>query len=56
LFGRIDTREKFVDSRLEPALHEWARFKANDSLQCRNCHSAASMDITKQSPRASVAH
>ena len=38
------------------ALHEWARFKANDSLECRNCHSAASMDITKQSPRASVAH
>jgi nitrate/TMAO reductase-like tetraheme cytochrome c subunit len=32
------------------------RFEANDSLECRNCHSAASMDITKQSPRASVAH
>ena len=31
-------------------------FKANDSLECRNCHSAESMDITKQSPRASVAH
>jgi cytochrome c-type protein NapC len=56
LFGSINTREKFVDNRLELALHEWARFKANDSLECRNCHSAASMDITKQSPRASVAH
>ena len=56
LFGTIDTREKFVDHRLELALHEWARFKANDSLECRNCHSAESMDITKQSPRASVAH
>ena len=54
--ARIDTREKFVDHRLELALHEWARFKANDSLECRNCHSAESMDITKQSPRASVAH
>jgi cytochrome c-type protein NapC len=43
-------------SRLELAEHEWARFKANDSLECRNCHSAQSMDITKQSPRASVAH
>ena len=41
-------REKFVDHRLELALHEWARFKANDSLECRNCHSAQSMDITKQ--------
>jgi cytochrome c-type protein NapC len=38
------------------ALHEWARFKANDSLECRNCHSADSMDLTKQSPRAAVAH
>jgi cytochrome c-type protein NapC len=56
LFGYIDTREKFQDKRLELALHEWARFKANDSLECRNCHSAQSMDITKQSPRASVAH
>jgi len=56
LFGFIDTREKFVHKRLELALHEWARFKANDSLECRNCHSAQSMDITKQSPRAAVAH
>ena len=56
LFGTINTREKFVDHRKELALHEWARFKANDSLECRNCHSTESMDITKQSPRASVAH
>jgi cytochrome c-type protein NapC len=56
IFGTIDTREKFLDHRLELAAHEWARFKANDSLECRNCHSADSMDITKQSPRASVAH
>ena len=40
MFGTIDTREKFLDHRLELALHEWARFKANDSLECRNCHSA----------------
>ncbi|MDB5876469.1 MAG: periplasmic nitrate reductase subunit NapC, partial [Ramlibacter sp.] len=56
LFGTIDTPDKFRENRLELALHEWARFKANDSLECRNCHSAESMDITKQSPRASVAH
>ena len=56
IFGTIDTREKFLDHRLELAAHEWARFKANDSLECRNCHSADSMDITKQSPRAAVAH
>jgi cytochrome c-type protein NapC len=56
LFGTIDTREKFLDRRLELAIHEWARMKANDSLECRNCHSAQSMDITRQSSRAVDAH
>jgi hypothetical protein len=35
LFGSIDSRERLLDKRLELALHEWARFKANDSLECR---------------------
>ncbi|HEY7299259.1 MAG TPA: NapC/NirT family cytochrome c [Xanthobacteraceae bacterium] len=56
LFGTISTRDKFLDRRLELAIHEWARMKANDSLECRNCHSADSMDITRQSPRAVEAH
>ena len=56
IFGTIDTREKFLDHRLELASHEWARMKANDSLECRNCHSAQSMDITRQSARASDQH
>jgi cytochrome c-type protein NapC len=56
LFGTIDTREKFLDHRLALALHEWARLKANDSLECRNCHSSQSMDASKQSPRAAIAH
>ena len=56
LFGTISTREKFLDHRLELAQHEWARLKANDSLECRNCHSAVSMDITRQSQRAVEAH
>jgi cytochrome c-type protein NapC len=56
IFGTIDTREKFLDHRLELASHEWARMKANDSLECRNCHSAESMDITRQSPRAVDQH
>ena len=42
--------------RLELAEHEWARLKANDSLECRNCHSAESMDFTKQSARAADIH
>jgi cytochrome c-type protein NapC len=56
IFGSIGTREKFLDMRFELASHEWERLKANDSLECRNCHSAESMDISKQSQRAANAH
>ncbi|QDY68651.1 cytochrome c3 family protein [Qingshengfaniella alkalisoli] len=56
IFGTINTREKFLEKRIELAQHEWARLKANDSLECRNCHSAESMDITRQSNRAADAH
>lgn len=56
IFGTIDTREKFLDKRLELASHEWTRLKANNSLECRNCHSAESMDITRQGARAAAAH
>ncbi|SNS11631.1 periplasmic nitrate reductase subunit NapC [Sphingomonas laterariae] len=56
IFGTVDTREKFLDKRLELAKHEWARLKANDSLECRNCHEYDSMDLTRQSPRAAQIH
>ena len=56
IFGTINTREKFLDHRLELAQHEWARLKANDSLECRNCHSAVAMDFTKQTQRAADIH
>ena len=56
IFGTIDTREKFETHRLELAQHEWDRLKANDSLECRNCHNYESMDFTRQSPRASAMH
>jgi cytochrome c-type protein NapC len=56
IFGTIDTREKFLDKRLELAQHEWARLKANDSLECRNCHEFDSMDFTRQGKRAAAAH
>ena len=56
IFGSIDTRDKFLDLRRHLAEHEWARMKANDSLECRNCHSAQSMDVSKQNPRAAAAH
>jgi cytochrome c-type protein NapC len=56
IFGTINTREKFEEKRLELAQHEWTRLKANDSLECRNCHGFDYMDFTRQSPRAAQAH
>lgn len=56
LFGTISTRQNFLNARLELAEHEWARLKANDSLECRNCHSSIAMDFTKQTPRAADIH
>ena len=56
VFGTINTQEKFLDRRLELAKHEWARLKANNSLECRNCHNFDSMDFTRQSERAQARH
>ena len=56
VFGTINTRDKFLAKRRELAEREWARLKANDSLECRNCHALASMDFTLQSPRAQSMH
>lgn len=56
LVGSIDTREKFEAHRLTLAEREWARMKANNSLECRNCHSLASMEAEKQKPRARKSH
>ena len=56
IFGTVDTREEFLDERRTLAEHEWARLKANDSLECRNCHGFDYMDFTRQSARAVTAH
>ncbi len=50
--GTIDTSEKFEEKRAELAGHVWAGMKANDSRECRNCHSWQAMDHAKQSERA----
>ena len=50
--GTIDTPEKFEAKRKELAEHVWAGMKANDSRECRNCHSWEAMDLHKQTPRA----
>jgi trimethylamine-N-oxide reductase cytochrome c-type subunit TorC len=52
LAGTVDTPEKFETRRLDLARHEWARMKASDSRECRNCHSFEAMDHGKQSQKA----
>lgn len=56
IFGTINTRDKFLDKRRELAQHEWDRLKANNSLECRNCHNFQYMDFTRQGKRAEEAH
>lgn len=41
--GVIDTPEKFAEHREEMAKNEWARMKANDSQECRNCHDVSKL-------------
>ncbi|NVJ92628.1 MAG: pentaheme c-type cytochrome TorC [Methylocystaceae bacterium] len=53
LIGSIDTVEKFEGKRLELAKHVWATMEANDSHECRNCHSFDAMNFEKQHPKAS---
>lgn len=54
--GSISTREKFEAKRLQLAMHEWERMKANDSRECRNCHDFESMMPEFQRPRARQQH
>jgi len=56
IFGTIDTEAKFEANRARLAKTEWARLKANDSLECRNCHSSEAMDLVAQGSRAQRIH
>ena len=56
LVGTIDTKEKFEANRLRLAEREWARMKAVDSRECRNCHSFEGMDTEKQKLRGAKMH
>ena len=52
----VATPEKFQAKRYKLAEHEWARMRANDSQECRNCHNFQYMDLTEQGRRAARAH
>ena|SRR5215831_2166992 len=54
--GSVDTPEKFQAKRHLLAEHEWARMRANNSQECRNCHNFGYMDLTEQGRRAAKAH
>ena len=56
VFGTINTPEKYEEKRRELAEREWARLRANDSLECRNCHTFEYMDFTVQTARARQLH
>ena len=56
LTGSIDTREKFEARRLELAKQEWARMRALDSRECRNCHSYEAMNAAIQNENARTKH
>lgn len=54
--GKVDTKEKFEAHRLEMAEREWARMKANNSQECRNCHNFDAMDFSQQKTVAERMH
>jgi cytochrome c-type protein NapC len=56
LTGVVDTKEKFEAHRMELATHEWARMKASNSQECRNCHNFDAMSGTKQKVSAYNRH
>lgn len=47
----VDTPEKFEGKRMEMAQRVWDSMKANDSQECRNCHSWEAMNPMKQGAR-----
>jgi cytochrome c-type protein NapC len=54
--GKIDTKEKFEEHRLELAKRVWLRMKETDSRECRGCHDAKAMDPEKQGKTAQKQH
>ncbi len=56
VIGSIDTKEKFEAKRLEMAEKVWATMEANDSHECRNCHSFQAMNFKKQQKRPQRKH
>jgi len=56
LAGTIDTREKYEAHRARMAEDIWAAMAANDSRECRNCHSEEHFVLENQEEEAAKAH
>jgi cytochrome c-type protein NapC len=54
--GKIDTRAKFEEHRLEMAKAVWRRMKETDSRECRNCHDVKAMEAAMQGKTAQKQH
>ena len=54
--GSINTKEKFEAKRYELAKRVWVYMKANDSRECRHCHTTSKMDPEKQTAKAQTRH
>ena len=46
--GVIDTEAKFKNERARMAEHVWAEYKANNSANCRTCHTFTPSIVAKQ--------
>jgi cytochrome c-type protein NapC len=54
--GELDTPAKYEAHRLPLAQKIWAELKANDSAECRSCHTPSAMAFAKQPAMAADAH
>jgi cytochrome c-type protein NapC len=56
IMGTVDTPEKYEEHRWEMASRVWAKMKATDSRECRNCHDFNNMDLSEQGRMARRKH
>lgn len=54
--GELNTPAKYESHRLVLAQKIWAELKANDSAECRSCHTPTAMAFAKQPAAAASAH
>ncbi|MCK5649168.1 MAG: NapC/NirT family cytochrome c [Gammaproteobacteria bacterium] len=56
ILGTIDTPEKYEQHRWDMASRVWAKMKASDSRECRNCHDYDNMAFSEQDRMARKKH